>query len=1033
MAATVEKAEILRGLKIYHAAGDVFEFRLPDAGKFKTIGGYFNDFDKAADEAITLSQRHPGLAIYCTINPTDASLLGRANNRTKAYAKNLTADRDIARLNWLPVDADPPRPAGISATDEEHDLSISRIRDIKKWLIEEQGWPERSIVIVDSGNGGYLLARIELENDLEGTKENTGLVAACLKALDYLFSDDSFHVDPTSQNPARILRVPGTLNAKGDEVDELAMKHRAAKILDAPNSFEVVPKSKLESLAAMLPVQEVQPKTYTGSNNGFDPVKYCQDHNLSVHHSKTWLDPKGQPCVVAVLDECIFNPDHHLSAVIIGWPNGARTYRCRHNSCLDKHWQDAKVKIEPFKSNFDANLSKLEGIKQEKIKQKFSNNEPETDITIPELEARIKSDPLILDDPAIIRFMAGLRANSRITFDLLIKSIKKMGTGVKVSTITDSLDAYDLENQKATASPTEPPEGISNEALVLIDSGKGYEYIYQVWQKRVKGNQHVGRALIVSRAVQSCLNAMGLHIYNHGKHAHGKSKGMSEAIKLLPDEFKMDEDISPLAIHYASKNGMLREGTTLLIDEMIWSDALGGIIKRVITRFQEGAGHLTVIDGEPVLARTQPRLAIWTNSADLHADEQLRDRFFDQAIDEGDEQLAAIMEFQKTRDTLPISAKENEKETAICQDIIRDLATKTFTVKIPFAERIDIAKSEGTRGYNIFSDLIKGFAILRYKQRQTDELGQLIATEDDFNNAKEVYEGSKGHSEQSYTTAEIKVLKAIIDKGYKATYKEIKEQTGLSEGRIREIVNGRSNDEQKRHGLRFKCPQLEIDRVDITIRTEEDADKYGHSFEKERRTRHINELTLPTSFSLSNQGKRNLVSLKPCCECCDPVVDVLYPKNNNKIDSVVVVVVEEKREEKKDTPPLSDANNEQSKKDGILFSSSIFEPKSPNTTTRNPLITNRGTTESSQHHNTPLEGSDSSLQQQLDRAAEEEMKRESHFKTPPKSKETIVCAVCGADLIVNGKIVKGHTRDNGKFYCAQPGCGYPKRGEEART
>jgi hypothetical protein len=421
-------------LKIYHAAGDVFEFRLPDAGKFKTIGGYFNDFDKAADEAITLSQRHLGLAIYCTTNPTDASLLGRANNRTKAYAKNLTADRDIARLNWLPVDADPPRPAGISATDEEHDLSISRIRDVKKWLIDEQGWPEKSFVIVDSGNGGYLLARIELENDFMGTKENTGLVAKSLEALDYLFSDDTFHVDPTSQNPARILRVPGTLNAKGDEVQELEMKHRAARILEAPDSFVVVPKEKLIELAAMLPTQEVQPKTYSGSNNGFDPVKYCQDHNLSVHHTKSYNGG-----TLAVLDECIFDPSHRLSACIIGWPNGARTYRCRHTSCLDKHWQDAKVKIEPFKSNLDANVSRLEGIKKERIDQKFKA-EPEPEITVDELLSRVKVDAHILDEPAVKRFMAGLRKNARIDYDLLIDKIKRARVGVTVGTITASLD-----------------------------------------------------------------------------------------------------------------------------------------------------------------------------------------------------------------------------------------------------------------------------------------------------------------------------------------------------------------------------------------------------------------------------------------------------------------------------------------------------------------------------------------------------------------------------------------------------------------
>jgi hypothetical protein len=66
-----------------------------------------------------------------------------------------------------------------------------------------------------------------------------------------------------------------------------------------------------------------------------------------VHHTKPWTDKSGAKCTVAVLEQCIFNPGHHLSAVIIGWPNGMRSYRCRHNSCLGKHWADAKEIIEP--------------------------------------------------------------------------------------------------------------------------------------------------------------------------------------------------------------------------------------------------------------------------------------------------------------------------------------------------------------------------------------------------------------------------------------------------------------------------------------------------------------------------------------------------------------------------------------------------------------------------------------------------------------------------------------------------------------
>lgn len=333
-----DRAEILRGLKVYHCPADTFEIRIPGAGKAGTISGYFTDFTAAADAVLG---RADEFAVYVTINPTNPKLIARANNRLKTHVKSTTSDNDIFRLNWLPVDGDPPRPAGIPATDEEHALSLKKCAEMRDWLVEN-GWPADAFVRVDSGNGGYLLARIELEN----TTDNHNLVERCLKALDYLYSDDSFTVDTTSANPARILRVPGTTNAKGDEVGD--MRHRLARILEAPESFEVVPRELLVALAAMLPEQdESSQSTQKNDGKGFDPAAYCQAHNLQVHHTKIWTDPRGTKCTVAVLEQCVFNPDHHKSAVIIGWPNGMRSYRCRHNSCLSKHWRDAKAIIEP--------------------------------------------------------------------------------------------------------------------------------------------------------------------------------------------------------------------------------------------------------------------------------------------------------------------------------------------------------------------------------------------------------------------------------------------------------------------------------------------------------------------------------------------------------------------------------------------------------------------------------------------------------------------------------------------------------------
>ncbi len=512
-------------------------------------------------------------------------------------------------------------------------------------------------------------------------------------------------------------------------------------------------------------------------------------------------------------------------------------------------------------------------------------------LLIADLKERAKTDAGAAFEPKYIDALAFLQKHDLAEYERTLAALKGKAAMRDLKKIV-SKKLIDLTIKEAEAKKLEEkivPKNIKEAAKEIIKDGQAYEYIYKVWQSRIKGNQWLGKGLLISRGVQSCLNSKGLHIYAHGKHGHGKSEGMEKMAELVPQEYMMDEDVSPLAVHYASEEGLLLPSTTLLIDEMIWTDSLGGMCKRITTHFQDGASHLTVIDGKPKRFKTKERISIWTNSADMQADEQLRDRFFDAPVDEN--QITDIIEFQKIRDTLPGTSEETERETAICQEILRDLALKTFTVKIPFSRRIIFPSKEGTRGYNIFSDLIKGLAAMRYAKREMDDKEQLLAVDEDFYDAKAIYEAVKGHSEERYGTAETKVLQAIMDNGYTALIKDIKRLTGLSEGRIKDIINGRGKDEQKRHGLLYKCPWLEADRVDIS--TVVGTDSRGYAVD--RRTIHPNEYSLPETFKLSECGFE-LIGLKPDVPDADIDAPSTYHINNISSSIDVVDVSQEKRE-----------------------------------------------------------------------------------------------------------------------------------------
>jgi DNA-binding PadR family transcriptional regulator len=318
------------------APGQVIEVRALNVeegrGWEATYSGYFDD----AEALVSAVQKLPPAGgVYFTPNPVNPALLARACNRLKKQGKGAatTSDKDIVRRRFLPIDADPVRPAKISATDEEHELAIARTKAIAAWLTSEFDWPES--VRGDSGNGGHLVYKIDLP------VEDDGLVERAIEAVAHLFDDDAVTIDQTVFNPARIWKLYGTPARKGDSIPE--RPHRLARILEAPDEQRVVSREMLEELAGLLPqdtahAQDSRPST--GAR--FDIERWIADQNLDADR-KDW---RGGSCWVLAV--CPFNSDHDdRSAVIVQDPSGKLGFTCHHNGCTGKDWRALREKLEP--------------------------------------------------------------------------------------------------------------------------------------------------------------------------------------------------------------------------------------------------------------------------------------------------------------------------------------------------------------------------------------------------------------------------------------------------------------------------------------------------------------------------------------------------------------------------------------------------------------------------------------------------------------------------------------------------------------
>jgi len=323
--------EIRKTINLIKPNGELFEVRCLEANGRKVHSGYFKSADVMLEQLRWLNLSNSN--IYFTLNYAKDECYSREQReKFVSNAKNTTSDNDVAGYEWLFVDVDPQRPAGISSSDEQLAKAKERGNEIFKFM-RNIGFSDPVTAL--SGNGIHLLYGIQLAHN----DENKELVKKSLQTLDMFFSDEVIKVDTTNFNPSRICKLYGTMAMKGSDTPE--NPHRMSKIL-AGGSGNTTDKVYLEKLVAMLPVED-KPHKY----NNYNP----RDFNL-----EEWLQRYGIRYQTAsysegtkyILDECPFDSSHKgKDACIFRARNGAIGFHCFHNSCSDKTWQDVRKLFEP--------------------------------------------------------------------------------------------------------------------------------------------------------------------------------------------------------------------------------------------------------------------------------------------------------------------------------------------------------------------------------------------------------------------------------------------------------------------------------------------------------------------------------------------------------------------------------------------------------------------------------------------------------------------------------------------------------------
>ena len=320
--------QIYETLYIFGRDNGLFEIRTFKGDK-PVFSGYFKDIPNLLEKIENTND-----VWYFVLNEINEGCYARTQSEDiQKYTEKSTSDGDITARNWILIDCDPSRPAGVSSTDGEKEYAHKTAVRVYKWL-KTQGFEDP--VIADSGNGYHLLYKIRIENN----PDNLVLIKNFLEVLNLYFGDDKVKIDRAVANAARVTKLYGTLAQKGKDIPE--RPHRMSKILKVPQVINITSKNYIIAVADMLPKPE--PKVYNNSyGEKFDLTEFIYKHGIQVKQTINCGDHTKY-----IPDCCLFDTSHKgKDAAIFQYNSGALHYNCFHDSCRQYKWRDVRLLYEP--------------------------------------------------------------------------------------------------------------------------------------------------------------------------------------------------------------------------------------------------------------------------------------------------------------------------------------------------------------------------------------------------------------------------------------------------------------------------------------------------------------------------------------------------------------------------------------------------------------------------------------------------------------------------------------------------------------
>jgi putative DNA primase/helicase len=367
--------------------------------------------------------------------------------------------------------------------------------------------------------------------------------------------------------------------------------------------------------------------------------------------------------------------------------------------------------------------------------------------------------------------------------------------------------------------PTPPDEATISEARRVLEEEDPIEYLLEVFHTDHAGDDVVALCCYVAAASSVVANSKGLHVLTIGPSGKGKSASYETAGRQLPNGIVIGGGMSDKALLYHEYD----EGSIIVVDDRAMSGPLQELFRNATSDIRLKSAWRTVGQNrEAITLSIPPRCVWWMASAEDRTDDQFHNRCLQPWVDDS---VEADQKFADHFLAQVASGEDGDLDPRfdVCKVMWSFILDEPKPVWVWFAEAIEFQDVSNRRNVRIFIDLIMSFARIRYRQRQVDDRGRIIATLEDFESAVDLYSAlvtDKGSQALQLTSEMNDLLLAIRDRGLdQFTINDLVHRTRAPYQTIRRILKGRP--ERNQPGLLDKCPVIRTKVITASVETNE--------------------------------------------------------------------------------------------------------------------------------------------------------------------------------------------------------------------